>query len=508
VTASSAPFPSSGPGNIAIIGACLIVGVLTTVGAAIYGNGSLLLSAVPLFLLVALVAAWFAPLRIPLLLLVFANLVLDGTGEGPWTSPLARLGDVFIYNLNLTVPIGALAVTGTVALLLYLCVIQTHRQLRGFTQISATRTPSAAISLQSMGVSSLAVFALVGWGTMTGGNLQMAKIQVQAYVTVLMLAFLCAQALEGPRDYKILGVLVVFAAIVKALIAVWVVNTVVPPFEMQNGKLAFATSHGDSMLFATAAVLLIVRFAERPQLRVAVTSLPLLGILTAGMLANNRRLVWVELAAGVALYFLVSRRTKAKLFVMRAVILAIPLIVVYIGAGWNSSSQVFAPVRTFRSVGDSDVDASTKYRDLENFNLIQTMRLNPLTGTGFGHPFAEVVLLPTIAAFFKEYLYMPHNSILGLWAYTGPFGFSGLMLAPVVAVYLAARSYRRAVTTDDRIAAFMVLASVLIYLMHCWGDLGFSERKSIVLVGPALGIAGQLALSTGAWRIRPVRQLG
>jgi O-antigen ligase len=101
---------------------------------------------------------------------------------------------------------------------------------------------------------------------------------------------------------------------------------------------------------------------------------------------------------------------------------------------------------------------------------------------------------------------MPHNSILGLWAFCGPFGFTGLMLVLVVGVYFASRSYQQARDPDQRVAAFMAIAMVLIYLVHCWGDIGFSERRSIFLVGPALAIAGQLAMSTGAWRGRTARR--
>ena len=48
----------------------------------------------------------------------------------------------------------------------------------------------------------------------------------------------------------------------------------------------------------------------------------------------------------------------------------------------------------------------------------------------------------------------------------------------------------------------MVIGMMIIYLVHCWGDIGFSERRTYILVGPALAMAGQLALSTGAWRVR------
>ena len=149
-------------------------------------------------------------------------------------------------------------------------------------------------------------------------------------------------------------------------------------------------------------------------------------------------------------------------------------------------------------VADSDVDQSTLYRDLENFNLLYTLSFNQLIGTGFGHPFAEVIKMADIS-FFKEYRFLPHNSILGLWAFTGLFGFTALSAALVMGVLCAARSYNVAHTHDQRIASFCALAMVVIYEIQCYGDIGFADRIGIFLVGPALGVAGQLAVSTGAW---------
>src|SRR5262249_32261755 len=140
----------------------------------------------------------------------------------------------------------------------------------------------------------------------------------------------------------------------------------------------------------------------------------------------------VQIAAGLVIYAFVSRRSRVKRLLTYCLLAMLPLIATYVAVGWNSQSKIFAPVRTFRSVGDSDIDSSTLYRDLENYNLLATMRFNMFTGAGFGQPFAEVVTLPNIS-FFREYRYMPHNSILGLWAFTGPFGFTGIATALVVA---------------------------------------------------------------------------
>jgi len=51
----------------------------------------------------------------------------------------------------------------------------------------------------------------------------------------------------------------------------------------------------------------------------------------------------------------------------------LPLVAVYAAAGWNSTSGVFKPVAMVRSVSSQE-DSSSKTRDIENFNLIQTLK--------------------------------------------------------------------------------------------------------------------------------------
>jgi O-antigen ligase len=158
-------------------------------------------------------------------------------------------------------------------------------------------------------------------------------------------------------------------------------------------------------------------------------------------------------------------------------------------------------VRHVRSVTDAKFDRSTWNRDVENFNLISMSRARPLLGTGFGHPYTETVRGDNIS-WFREYRFLPHNSILGIWAFGGLIGFTGLWATPVVGMLLAARSYLRSRSPEQRVTAFAAIASIMIYVLHCWGDIGFVEKKSIFLVGPALAGAAQLAVTTGAWRLR------
>jgi O-antigen ligase len=462
--------------------------------------GALAIVVAPFALVAGALAQYTLPIRYTLFGIIFLALTLDATDEGGFNSPLAPLGKVLVFNLNQSVPISALALPAITFIMLFLLLLVIQRRMLGARVDGAA--PTAQPLLMAMAGSLTAVFVLVTLGMIRGGNLQMAKIQVQSFVQVLLMGYLAAMAFRGMRDYKTLGRLIVVAASLRAVyVLIAAYNIAV---RLGTEEIHAAATHGDSLLFSCATVLLIVRFLEKPSGRAAMWCVALLPLLALGMVANNRRLVWVEVAAGLLLFAIISRRSAMKRLLKRLAIMSLPLVIAYIAIGWNSQSKIFAPVRTFRSVSDAKVDPSTMYRDTENYNLMLTMRMNPLTGTGFGQPFAEIVTLPNIS-FFAEYRYLPHNSILGLWAYTGALGFTGLSLVLIVAVYMAGRSYRRARTAEERIAAFMSIATIAIYAVHCWGDIGFSERRTVLLVGPALAIAGQLACATGAWSARTAK---
>jgi hypothetical protein len=476
----------------------LVLGSVGTVAATVLGNGNIFVAVAPIALMTAAACVWFLPIRLSMFALIFVGLAIDSSNEGPWNSPLGYVGMLLHVNLSKAIPGSGIPLPGEALALAVLLVIHAHRRMAGIRTDSHDRPPTARVMLQGLGVSLLAILGLCLLGLKNGGDMKMAKVQVQAYVLVLIFAYLCAISMRGLRDYRIIGGLIIATACIKAVIALYVAHIIVPTTS------EYATAHGDSLLFACATVLLIVRLAEVPTRRSLAVCALLLPLLGAGMVANDRRLVWVQVLLAMLTYWLMSHRSPFKRLFVRGFLLALPVLLVYVAVGWSSQSKIFAPVQTLRSVGDSEVDASTLYRDLENYNLFATMRYNVLAGSGFGHPFVEEVKLPDIS-FFEEYRFMPHNSVLGLWAFCGPTGFTGITAALLVAVFLAARSYQGATVPDQRVAAVMTIAMIVIYMVHCWGDIGFSERRSVYLVGPALAMAGQLALSTGGWRIRPAK---
>ncbi len=131
-----------------------------------------------------------------------------------------------------------------------------------------------------------------------------------------------------------------------------------------------------------------------------------------------------------------------------------------------------------------------------------------MAGTGWGHPFEMAVELPDVVSQYELEPYLPHNSVLGIWAYTGYIGFTALWMLLAVGLYFCARAYRSATQPGDRITALTCFATIMVYVVHCYGDMALGSWTSIFLVALSLTFAGKLAVSTGAWKgKRPGRAL-
>ena len=472
------------------------------------GNGSLVAAVAPILLAVLAGLLWVAPLRVSLGLVMFVGLAVDRPGDtdGFWASPFVTVGGLLFHNLNHVVPVDALKFSGVFALVAVLLVIRLYRRLVGRVRDTAGSVVMASPMSAALAVAAITVGALVAFGALRGGDVQSAKVQVQAFLQLLGVAYLFGVSLRGTADYRWLGSLIVAAACGKAVMALWVRATLPAMVPNPRGglmELEYATNHGDSIVFACALAVLVGPLFHGPTRR-QLARLALAGsLIVAGVVANDRRIAWVQIGLVVAAFFVANPRARLSRALTRAAVLASPLLLAYVVVGWSSPSRVFAPVGFVRNLvqaerTDGSLDRSTLFRDLENFNLVTTFRTNPVVGTGFGHPFvqaAETDALPD----FTDYFYLPHNSMLGLWAFTGAAGFTGLMGTLVVGLLLAVRARLRALTADQAIAAVAVVGCLLSYVIHLWADIGFTEAPTIFLVGLALAMAGQLAVITGDW---------
>lgn len=466
---------------------------IATLGLASLGNP--LLTVLPTLGVGFFYALLKLPMRIPALTIVFLALVLESPADnGPWKSPLYSVGELFLGQIKKIVKIDALVITGVDTLLVLLLLIYAYRRMRGLMvdtqRIVATPRALVTATLAAIGI----ILFAWAYGIGTGGEFRWSQWQVNQMMHLPFMIFVFAALLPGPDCARSLGVLVVAAAVIKSCVALGVKQV----YPMAD----FMTSHQDSVTFALGLCHLWIHVLENPNKKTIAALAGFGPLILMAMVVNDRRLVWVQLAYSLLFTLYASRWSWIKFRLIRAVLVAIPVGVIYLAAGWGTSGTgVFAPVGTIKSMIDSKEDASTKWRDLENFNLYVTLTTNPAVGIGLGKPFIQAVALPDVTSMYELEPYVPHNSLLGLWAYTGYVGFSTWWMTLVVAAFIAMSGYAAArAPPSDRITALTAICAMIIYMVHVYGDIGLSVTPGLFVVASFVVVAAKTAVANGGYR--------
>lgn len=479
--------------------------MVITLAGTIVANGHPAVALAPIVLFGVVYALLKAPLRLPAAFMLWGGLVLDSQAQelvnGAYKSPLYILGQLLLIKLNSTIPIGPLVVSGVDLLVFFGFALYGYRRITGsrIDRIGVVDMPRPLIAAAFIALAGVAMVWAMGLAR--GGSFRFSLWQVQRCIYVPLVFLYFSIAFPQAREHRWLVKFILGCALFKALLSIGL------RFVFKDAD--YTTSHADSQLFATATCGLVIWFYEKQDQKTLLRMLPMLGLLVWGMIANDRRLVWVEIGIALLFVFFMTRWTRLKVKIVRYVLMSLPVIAVYVAAGWNHPSGPFAPVATLRSMVDSDSDGSTQWRDLENFNLVSTLSARPVLGTGWGHPFDMAVPMPDITEFYELEPYAPHNSFLGVWAYTGVVGFTMIFLPVVVGAYFAARVYRHAKSPTDRVTAMTAFCCFVIYLNHAYGDLGLGTWTSVFLLAPCLVCVGRLAVVVGAWpKTMPRRSRG
>jgi hypothetical protein len=448
------------------------------------------------------------PIRYSLLTVMFFALTLQNPGEGVWVDPAvfsppyATVGALFLTHMNSVTPMMSWCpLSGLDFCLVVLGVLVWYRKSNGSRIDSAGRLPipRPLLKLAWVALGSIAYCWLSGIAR--GGDFGMSLWQVNKVIYLPLIFLLFQTGLRGPKDQPAIAFVVLAAATYKALLATYVIHNFHGAFDPDTGtdRLPVATTHADSMLFADAFVMLLAGLLERIGPKMKWYALLLLPILVSGMLANGRRLVWVQVALVVITVYIVAEDNKVKRFIRRTLTIASPVTLLYVLIGWNAGSGLFKPVKMLRSVVDSKSDGSTFWRDMENYDIISTFRQNPVFGTGFGHGYIEFVPLPAINYLLEHYI--PHNGILGLWCYCGYLGYASLTMLWAGGVYFAMRAYHGSKVLWLRAGALVSFGAVLVYFMQAWGDIGLGSWTGVFTAACAIANSGKLAVATDQWPV-------
>jgi hypothetical protein len=342
------------------------------------------------------------------------------------------------------------------------------------------------------------ILAWFAYGLACGGDARTASWQTYLMVSAILLALVLAQRFHSAAHYALLGKALVAAAIYRAIMLWYAYFAVVRPGYITPFP-EFVTSHDDSVLWVSAILVVVVEMLDRRSVAVTVRGGLLLVLFLGAILWNTRRLAWVSLgAAGIALLALIPRGRMRRRVAMVSLVGG-PLLAVYVWVGTGSSARIFRPLQAISTVSTEE-DASTKARNVENLGLIATAHASgPWIGTGWGKPYTSLSDKYSIAKYFELWQYVPHNSILGLLAFTGVFGFAGYWLPFPTAVFLNARVARLARSAEARNCGVIGVALLIVCANQFYGDMGLFYLKPMYVMSACFAMAMRLPVVSGVW---------
>jgi O-Antigen ligase len=355
----------------------------------------------------------------------------------------------------------------------------------------------------------IAATTIVAWfvlGMLRGGDPRAGSWQVYLMLASLLTAFVVAATCRTAEHVATFGKAILAAGLYRAVMCVifymLYIHTVeiMPPPE-------YLTTHDDSVLW-TVSIVIMVAYAIETRSRKAITwACVLVPFFVLAIQLNNRRLAWVSLAGGLAAVYVLLRASPMKRRINRALILLAPAMILYVMVGWDRSERIFRPLKSFATVSTEE-DASTKARDAEALGLIATADRGWILGTGWGHGYTAVTDKYYIGNYFELWQYVPHNSILGLLAFTGVLGVGGYWLMFPTAVFFHARTARLARRPLERTVGIVGVSQILICANQMFGDMGIFSTTAMYILATGFGVAMRLPVEAGVWKgARPVRSL-
>lgn len=248
-------------------------------------------------------------------------------------------------------------------------------------------------------------------------------------------------------------------------------------------------NHAMSIFFDSIFILTIGALLFKASWKKRVVLLLMLPPMLFSFFANQRRSSFVALGIGLLVIAIVLFAVKRRLF-WKLVPATMLLGVIYLGVFWNSGHPLAFGASSFRSVigqGNERDSKSNEYRDIENANIMFTIRSAPL-GLGFGQKFFILYPLPDIS-FFEWWEYITHNAVLYMWMKAGPFGFIAMLWLFGTAL---ASGGRAIVTMPDgllRLAALTFTTYLLMHFVYTYVDMAW-DTQSLIYVGTAMGVLG------------------
>jgi hypothetical protein len=324
-------------------------------------------------------------------------------------------------------------------------------------------------------------FGLV-FGLARGGNSNVALWQARPLLYVPVVYILLTNLLRRRGQYVRLYWLIMIAISINGIFALLYYRGL--SAAARDAAESFV-QHGAAVGMNTMFILIGALWMYPKTSRWARLLLPVAAIpVVAAYLFSQRRAGFIALLLGAVVLAAMLYTTNRRAF-WRIVPAATLVLTAFIGVFWNNQGSLGFPSQAVKSViapGQLEAkdQSSDLYRKIENYDLVYTIRSNPLTGTGFGQPFQRPLPLPDIS-FYVFYEFVPHNSVLFLWV---NLGIGGLMAG----VYLIGRTLStgafaalHARPGNEAAITVAAVAFVMMFAMFAYVDIAWDAQNMVLL---------------------------
>jgi hypothetical protein len=341
----------------------------------------------------------------------------------------------------------------------------------------------------------------VAWGVVnglaSGGTFRIIVLEVRPFCYLFLAYLLAYNLVTTTRHVRTLLWVIMLGAGVKALQGLYIYLGVLHG-NLEGHREIMA--HEESFFLAAVIVLFVIFSLHHRDRRQYQTILQLLPLLAIVLIANQRRVAYLELLAGAAVawtlaYLVAPLRRRSRLVTILSV--SVPLILFYVLAFYQDTTFFARPARAVVSIFypdslDTKSAESNLYRTIETHDLLATVKQHPFLGLGFGRPFLQPIALPDISEWDPYYRYIPHNTIYWVWMRLGTIGFLALWYllgALVVRGGLIAWRLR------DRYlqgVAIFVVAVTFMEVLAAYADYQLYSHRNVLYLGLLAGVLMKL----------------
>ena len=340
------------------------------------------------------------------------------------------------------------------------------------------------------------IFAWFAYGLRHGGEFRYASWQTYLILSTVLVSFAVAVTFRTVADFYGLARWLVAAAMYHAFMCWLSYFTWAQKLVGETG--AYMTSHDDTVVWVVSILILIVNAVARRSPKVTVRNVAGILFLLGAIRSNSRRLAWVSLVMGLVVMYLLYPEGVAKRRITRVVRSRLRWSSFTCWSAGGAPIPFFSPCERYRAYPRARTRPPSP-RNAENLGLITTANGAGIFGTGLGVPYTFLTLKYDISGAFELWRYIPHNSILGLLAFTGVFGFAGFWLAVPTAIYLNSRMARLAADPHARTLGIIAVAQMIVCANQLYGDMGIFFVKPMYTIAISYAIALRLPRVTGVW---------